>query len=169
MPEDSSRGGQNELGASKGLIHWDATRMSTGQDSIDSQHRELISRINEFHTACVSGVAKEELIKLLGFLGEYAQSHFRHEEEVMQHHRCPVQGKNKAAHLQFLSDYGKLVEMVKEKGASTSAVLQAKTLLGDWLKNHICGVDTKLRGCGGKGGSTRNETALAGDGDFRNF
>ena len=122
--------------------------MSTGVESVDSQHQELIRRINELHAACLAGTAREELLKLLGFLGEYAQSHFRHEEEVMQRHRCPVRGQNKAAHVQFLRDYEKLVEIVKRDGATTTVVIQVKELLGNWLKNHICSVDTSLRSCG---------------------
>jgi hemerythrin len=39
------------------------------------------------------------------------------------------------------------VEIVKRDGASTTAVIQLKEMLGNWLKNHICKVDTQLRGC----------------------
>jgi hemerythrin len=39
------------------------------------------------------------------------------------------------------------VETVKRDGASTAAVLKLKEMLGDWLKNHICRLDTHLRGC----------------------
>jgi len=130
-----------------GVIDWDESSMATGVDSIDSQHQTLIQRINELHQACLAGTAREELLKMLSFLGEYAQSHFKHEEEIMQEHKCPVRGKNKAAHAKFLQDYGTLVEIVKSDGASTTAVIQLKAMLGDWLKNHICSVDTHLRGC----------------------
>ena len=152
-----------------GVIAWDAGLMSTGDESIDAQHQELITRINELHRACLAGTAREELLKLLGFLGEYAQSHFRHEEEVMQQHQCPIRGRNKAAHVQFLSDYGNLVEIVKRDGPSTTAVLKIKELLGNWLNRHICGIDTKLRGCGGHGGPDRKTAAVSGNGGFRDF
>ena len=131
----------------QGVIAWDEPSMSTGVDSIDSQHQTLIQRINELHSACLAGTAKEELLEMLAFLGEYVQSHFKHEEGIMQEHKCPVRGKNKAAHVQFLKDYESLVEIVKRDGASTTAVIQLKEMLGNWLKNHICRVDTNLRGC----------------------
>jgi hemerythrin-like metal-binding protein len=134
----------------QGIIHWDEKQMATGVESIDSQHQELIRRINELQEACMAGTAKEELMELLGFLGEYATSHFSHEEGVMQSHHCPARGQTKAAHAQFLSDYQKLVETVKRDGPSTTAVLQIKELLGNWLRKHICSVDTKLRDCAGK-------------------
>jgi hemerythrin-like metal-binding protein len=142
---------QNSLAMPRGpgtrLIEWDEPLMSTGVDSIDSQHQKLIQHINELHTALQTGTAKDELLKMLGFLGEYVQSHFKHEEGVMQQHQCPVRGKNKAAHIQFLRDYEKLVETVKRDGATTTAVIQLQDMLGNWLKNHICSIDTNLRGC----------------------
>jgi hemerythrin len=130
-----------------GVIAWDEPSMSTGVSSIDSQHQTLIQHINELHSAFLAGTAKEELLEMLAFLGEYVQSHFKHEEGIMQQHQCPVRGKNKAAHTKFLKDFESLVEIVQRDGASTTAVIQLKEMLGNWLKNHICSVDTNLRGC----------------------
>ena len=163
LPED--RGVQGR----KQLIAWDAAQMGTGVDTVDAQHQELIDRINELHAACMAGTAREELLKLLTFLGEYAQSHFRHEEDVMQSHRCPASGQNKAAHVQFLRDYERLVELVKCGGATTTLVIQVKELLGNWLKNHICSVDTQLRACAGNGCPSRKKPAVAKADGFRDF
>jgi len=163
LPEDRPVASRN------GIIAWDEAQMSTGVDSVDSQHQELIQRINELHAACLAGTAKEELLKLVGFLGDYAQSHFRHEEEVMQSHRCPAGGQNKAAHVQFLHDYEKLVELIKRDGSTTTLVIQVKELLGNWLKNHICGIDTKLRTCAGNGGQPRKGSAVGSAAGFRDF
>ena len=162
MPEDRHVTWDN------GVIGWNEAQMSTGVESVDSQHRELIQRINELHSACLAGTAREELLKLLNFLGEYAQSHFRHEEEVMQNHRCPARGQNKSAHIQFLRDYETLAEIIKRDGPSTTAVLQVKDLLGNWLKNHICSIDTKLRTCAGNGSSACGNAAV-GDRGSRDF
>lgn len=129
------------------LISWDAAKMATGVETVDCQHRELIRHINNLHAACVAGTAKEELITMVQFLGEYAQEHFAHEEGLMQEHRCPMRGQNKVAHAQFLQDYAKLAEIVQRDGATTTLVIQLKDMLGNWLKNHICKVDTGLRRC----------------------
>lgn len=161
MPQDKRAGHEN-------AIEWDDSKMATGNDTVDAQHQVLIDRINELHAACLGGTAREELLKLLDFLGEYAQSHFRDEEEIMENHQCPVRGKNKAAHLQFLKDYRKVVETVQRTGPSTTAVLQIKEMLGNWLKNHICGIDTGLRQCTGHASGESRKTAVSGDG-FRDF
>ena len=161
--------GDRSVSLRSGVIAWDEEQMGTGVETVDAQHQELIQRINELHAACLAGTAKDELLRLLGFLGEYAQSHFRHEEEVMQSHRCPARGQNKAAHVKFLGDFGKLVEIVKRDGPSTTAVIQIKELLGNWLQNHICGVDSKLRGCAGHAPRNGGPAAVSGNGDFRDF
>ncbi|HEY9172051.1 MAG TPA: bacteriohemerythrin [Verrucomicrobiae bacterium] len=129
----------------QGIITWDATRMSTGVESVDCQHQELINRINALHAACVAGTAKAELITMVHFLGQYAKDHFAHEEGIMQQHRCPMRGQNRAAHVQFLKDYERLAEIVERDGATTTLVIQLKEMLGNWLTNHICKVDTSLR------------------------
>jgi len=133
--------------APRKLIEWQAGPMATGFESIDEQHRELIDRINELHDACVAGTAREELLKMLAFLGNYADSHFKHEEGLMDKHRCPVSRQNKAAHSQFLAAYQEIVEMVKRDGATTGAVLKLREMLGNWLRKHICTMDTNMRRC----------------------
>ena len=170
-------------GASKGIIEWQEERMHSGVDSIDSQHKELIKRINELHQAMASGTAKKDHTKLMDFLGDYAVSHFKHEEGLMESHQCPARQKNKAAHAQFLNEYAKLAETVKRDGPTTAAAIQVKELLANWLGSHICGIDTQMRKCGGTGpakkagqnppavalpsAKKRNEIPM-GD-DFKNF
>jgi hemerythrin-like metal-binding protein len=88
----------------------------------------------------------------LAFLGQYATSHFSHEEQVMDRHRCPVAGKNHEAHAKFLADYQELVATARVTGASSRLALQLKKMLANWLTAHICRIDTQLRGCAGTEG-----------------
>jgi hemerythrin-like metal-binding protein len=129
----------------KPLIDWDAQSMSTGVPQVDQEHQVLIQRINQLHDACLRGTGRKELLEMLHFLGEYAQNHFAHEETIMDKHRCPAGQQNKDAHTRFLADYGQLLEMVERDGATTSATLKLKEMLGDWLKNHICKIDCQLK------------------------
>jgi hemerythrin len=45
------------------------------------------------------------------------------------------------------SDIAGMAAMLQQDGASTTAVIQLKEMLGNWLQNHICTVDTGLRNC----------------------
>ena len=152
--------------------------MSTGFQSVDAQHKELIARINELHAACLAGKAREEIVKQLDFLGSYASKHFTHEENIMEDHQCPARGQNKAAHAKFLQDYQHLAEMVKTDGATTKVAIELKRMLADWLSSHICGVDVRLRTCANKHGrsSTNGMAQMAQprggssrDGGFNDF
>ena len=129
------------------LINWNVELMSTGNEQVDSEHQSLIQQINELHNACMQGAGKDKLVQMLHFLGEYATNHFSNEEGIMENHRCPMKGLNKAAHTRFLSDYEQLVAMVDANGASTSVMLKLKEMLGTWLKTHICTIDKGLKNC----------------------
>jgi hemerythrin-like metal-binding protein len=132
---------------SQQIVAWNPETMSTGIDSLDSQHCELIDRINELHSACLAGTARPELLKLLSFIGDYAQTHFQQEEAIMDERHCPALAQNKSAHRKFLADYQTLLALVQREGATTAAVLQIKQMLGNWLQTHICKVDARLRHC----------------------
>jgi hemerythrin-like metal-binding protein len=129
------------------VISWDEDRMATGVTTVDRQHQELIRLINQLHAACLRGTAAEELTKDLEALGQYAASHFAHEETVMDQQHCPVAGKNKAAHQAFLKDYEQLVTEARTQGASSRLALQLKKMLANWLAVHICNIDRNLRDC----------------------
>ncbi len=135
------------------LVVWDAAQMATGVESVDEQHRELICRLNRLHHACRQGRGKAELREMMGFLASYVQEHFRHEEEIMAQHNCPSKAANKAAHAKFLRDFTDLATAFEADGNSTSVLLDLGRLVGDWLGNHICTVDRKLRGCASAHGS----------------
>jgi methyl-accepting chemotaxis protein len=134
-------------GEQPALIQWDEARMSTGVEEIDQQHQELIAKINQLHQACAAGAGKEVIRQLLDFLAAYVQTHFSHEEQVMDLHQCPAKDRNRMAHQQFLTQFQKLVATFEAKGPSTSLLLDLKQLVADWLTNHICFVDTNLRKC----------------------
>ncbi len=133
--------------ATDALIQWVPEKMSTGVDSVDAEHRELIERINDLHRACKSGAGRDEMRAMLKYLGEYTQNHFRNEERLMDQCGCPTRGHNKLAHREFLSAFGRLVAEFEEKGESTILLFKLKEMVSVWLTEHICTVDTGLREC----------------------
>jgi hemerythrin len=128
---------------------WDADRMSTGVGSIDEQHQQLIQMINDLHDACHRGAGKEDMSRMMGFLGDYVQTHFSHEEDVMEQTLCPARAKNKLAHVKFVQEFQKLAAAFEKKGETTTLLLQLRQLVAGWLTNHICSIDTQLRTCAG--------------------
>jgi hemerythrin-like metal-binding protein len=131
----------------QGIMQWNETQMTTSVPSIDEQHKELIRMINAVHETTRKRNGGQELMRQLNHLGEYATSHFAHEEKIMDSHKCPVAGQNKTLHAKFLGDYQRLVAEANQNGPTPQLALAVKEMLADWLSGHICKIDTNLRGC----------------------
>ena len=56
----------------------------TGNKTIDEQHKELIDRIQQFVSACESEDARVKAIKMLDYLDEYTEFHFKEETKSPQ-------------------------------------------------------------------------------------
>lgn len=128
-------------------LQWDARTMATGVEEIDAQHRELIDHCNEFFRLMHQGKAGDGLGEFMDFLGQYAAWHFRHEEECMAEHRCPVAARNKQAHATFIQIFKGYRKRLMEEGATTSLVIEVQQKMSDWIRNHIVRTDTHLREC----------------------
>lgn len=61
----------------------------TGNKTIDTQHKELIERIQNFVTACQNGDSKLKAIKMLDYLDEYTNFHFKEEEKLQENAGYP--------------------------------------------------------------------------------
>jgi hemerythrin-like metal-binding protein len=114
---------------------------------VDEQHKELIRMLNEFLAASAAGKGKDDLGKMIKYLGDYAVKHFAHEEQVMAKHNCPFAKQNKEAHAAFLKDFTGLSAKFMTEGPSLSFVMEVQTKVLTWLNGHIRGCDAKLRQC----------------------
>ncbi len=128
-------------------ISWDEAAMNSGVKSVDDQHKELIRMLNNFVEAATSGKGKEELAKMIGFLGDYTKRHFAHEEQMMALHKCPFAAHNKEEHAKFLADFTNLANHFQKEGPTLAFVMEAQTRVMHWLNTHIRGCDAKLRSC----------------------
>ena len=66
----------------------------TGNKTIDTQHKELIERIQNFVTACQNGDSKLKAIKMLDYLDEYTNFHFKEEEKLQEKAGYPEREKH---------------------------------------------------------------------------
>jgi len=106
----------------------------------------LIRRFNEFYAAVVNRQGVEVLRSTLDFLGQYAETHFADEERRMAQANLAAFEQNKREHNEFRSKLAEIKAWVNREGATTVEVVALKSTLEDWLVNHICTVDVKLRG-----------------------
>lgn len=127
------------------LICWNEDRMATGVASIDEQHRELIRSLNELHHAYLAGAKREDIQKILRFLGRYVETHFRHEEGLMEQFKCPLRHENRLAHARFLGEYHELVANFSLERDPDQMAAEIINMAARWLSSHICRLDVSLR------------------------
>ena len=96
----------------------------TGNDTIDTQHEELINRIQQFVAACESGDGKVKAIKMLDYLDEYTNFHFQAEEELQKKVSYPELAKHQEKHDEFKKSIQELYDFLKIN-------------VVDWLFKHI--------------------------------
>jgi len=125
-------------------IKWDES-MSTGVDSLDSQHKQLISWLNDLLVAMSEGRGRSEVDGLLQQLGAYAALHFGNEEDCFEKYRCPFAAQNAAAHREFIATFQNLRDEYDTTGATSSLVVRVQSELMRWLAAHIRRTDTTLR------------------------
>lgn len=114
---------------------------SVGLDSIDHQHKKLLSLINQLQTAVDYSTGEEFEREALDELVGYTKTHFSFEEGLMKDNGYPDYEPHKAQH-------EKMVKHVEEVLAEyeqdhDTAMSNAVEFLKDWLINHINGTDQK--------------------------
>ena len=124
-------------------IQWN-DNYATGVFSIDTQHKELFKQVNNLSGAMSQGKGKDEIGKIITFLGDYTVKHFGNEETLMDKNSYPKSASHKALHSTFLTAFQKLKGDFERNGASSGLVLDINTKVGDWLKNHILETDKQL-------------------------
>ena len=121
----------------------------TGNETIDTQHKECIEKIDELLISCENGDGKVKAIKTLDYMFDYAEFHFAAEEKLQKEAEYPACEEHKAKHDEFRKAVQELHEMLEEEEGPTAAFVDAiKNNVVDWVYNHIksfdCSVATYL-------------------------
>ncbi len=119
--------------------------LKTGNELIDTQHQELIARVNKLTEECKPGTEKTVAAITLGFLMDYTNKHFADEEKLQADCNYPLLDAHKAQHEKFVKQVHDLDDMlVEEEGPSEAFVEAVKKNVVDWLLNHICVWDKQV-------------------------
>ena len=117
----------------------------TGNEMIDSQHKELIDRINMLLESCEDGQGKVKAVKMLDYLLDYTEYHFNAEEKLQEELNYPGMEKHKEKHAEFKQAVKELQEMLEEEEGPTDAfTAQIQKNVVDWLFEHIKGFDRSV-------------------------
>ncbi len=112
--------------------------LASGSMEIDTQHKELITRVNSLLAAFEKGTTdRQEIGKIVQYLTEYVVLHFGMEEKHMDHYKYSSTTQHKAQHAQFVKSFMKLKERMLMEGINPQLGQETKELVVDWLVNHI--------------------------------
>jgi len=125
------------------LVEFDPVLL-TGVDDIDAQHRELFQRIGQLLEASRNHRSREEVVRLLEFLGGYVVDHFASEEVTMEAARYPRVEGHRAEHRQFMKELEILRHELKSEGPSNLFVIRVGNRVTEWLREHIYRTDRLL-------------------------
>lgn len=117
----------------------------TGNEMIDTQHKELIDKINNLLESCELGKDKITAVKTLEYLADYTEFHFGEEEKLQAEIAYPGIEEHKAEHNKLIQVVEELHEMLEEEEGPTAAfVEQVNKNVIEWLYKHIKGFDRSV-------------------------
>jgi hemerythrin-like metal-binding protein len=116
------------------LIEW-SDEYSVGIEKFDTQHKEIISRVNKLHAAVTAGKGNETVAGLLNYLLAHTHSHFFAEELAMARFRVPGQEEHRTEHQKLRSEVMKYAADVSAGRAAISD--DTLMFLKSWLIEHI--------------------------------
>ena len=117
----------------------------TGNEMIDSQHKELIAKINLLVESCEKDGGKVAAIKMLDYLAEYTEFHFNAEEKLQEEIEYPGIEEHKKQHQELYRVVDELHEMLEEQeGPTEESVEQVNRNVIQLLYKHIKGFDRSV-------------------------
>jgi hemerythrin len=118
-------------------VQW-SDSLASGSAEIDTQHKELFTRVNSLLNAFDKGTAgRDEVSKIVQYLTEYVVFHFGTEEKHMEKFGYSSMSAHKAQHGQFVKTFLRLKERMLMEGINPQLTEDTKQLVVDWLINHI--------------------------------
>ncbi|MFZ2298113.1 MAG: bacteriohemerythrin [Aquabacterium sp.] len=110
---------------------------------IDADHRQLVTLVNQLHTATSEGQGQEIVDQVLQEVLKYTIEHLRREESLMASVNFPNLAGHKVGHQKFIERLDIL--RAKYESGSMTVASQLSTVLRDWLSLHIRRDDKELR------------------------
>lgn len=122
------------------LFAWDDS-FSVNIGVVDTQHKNLVTLVNQLHQAMAKGSGKNKLGEVLSNLIKYTQGHFATEERLMQAHGYPDYSAHQAEHEKLTATVLTLQRRFQANEVGLSP--EVMEFLMDWLRGHILGSDKK--------------------------
>lgn len=122
-------------------IEWNSS-LETGVAEVDADHRNLVRLINELDTMLSQGVDPARFGSVIDTLIDYAENHFRREEEMLERLGYPDIADHAESHVGFGHRLGAMVAgCIIEPGPDS--ITRLHDHLHSWLIDHILSEDMR--------------------------
>ena len=118
--------------------------MQVGVLEIDTQHKELIDRLNSLMSMGHDAASKEETQKTLNMLEEYIIKHFSDEEELQRKNNYPEYEAHRKLHQLYINEFEKLKKEFDANGHSLKFTMDLNNSIINWIVKHIKSADVEL-------------------------
>ena len=143
-------GGRGRYFYRRFMIIW-TEKFATGSVNLDQQHRVLIDTINELGGHLTNPNFNpqefELLINQVDYIADYADVHFKGEEECMERFRCPAHAQNQQAHAKFRKAIQEYKTGFEKHGFNMELLQTLHEYMEKWIQDHILKIDTQLQPC----------------------
>ena len=123
-------------------LDWNDQKHSIGIASLDSQHQEIISLVNQIASAVSNGSMIGTTRSLVNHLLRISQIHFAFESELMVEYGYPDIQSHVEKHNELLNEIQNLVEDIVGSKRESAELISA--YLNDWVEIHIIKSDMAL-------------------------
>ena len=124
-------------------VTW-SDRLSVGVQSIDDQHRKMLSLLNQLYDGMMSGKGKIALGGILQALIDCTAMHFTHEENLLLRSGYPDSAAHQKEHSDLLQQIRGIRRQYETVGPS-AVTIPVMSFLENWTMNHITGADMRHR------------------------
>ncbi|BDU50166.1 bacteriohemerythrin [Haliovirga abyssi] len=127
----------------KEYINWNSDFI-IGIEKIDKEHKSLVDTVNELINAIELGKSNEKIYNIVDFLVKYTAEHFADEEEIMKRENYPGLEEQRKTHKKFVEFAINLQKQLEMEGIKSGTGIKIKKFVGDWIVEHIKGMDRKI-------------------------
>jgi hemerythrin-like metal-binding protein len=116
------------------LLKW-STELELGLEQVDSQHKQLINIINELTIAAEYNQSNSLLLPIVDKLQQYANVHFKAEEDIFTEYNYPGRAEHEAEHATFIDSINYIRRQCEIIDSSMSN--RIRDFLLHWFCTHI--------------------------------
>lgn len=117
---------------------------SVSVETIDIQHRQLLSQMNGFYKAVLSGQGQGRVRDAIDFLVGYVDIHFSTEEYFMVKYGYSLYPTHRKEHQRLSAAVLRSANNVAETHPTRDVVSQLVTEMGAWILEHVQKMDKTL-------------------------